>query len=93
MFHLKYESICLKTNEIRKCEVNMKILFLANANSVHTVRWVNALIDKGHDVHLVYNNNDSPKNNTINSKVVHHRLRFSGNKGYYLNIFQMRKII
>jgi L-malate glycosyltransferase len=33
--------------------VSMKILLLAGANSIHTVRWANGLVSRGHQVHLV----------------------------------------
>ena len=31
----------------------MKICFLAGASSIHTVRWVNAMSERGHDVYLL----------------------------------------
>lgn len=68
----------------------MKIMFLANAASVHTVRWVNALAEKGCDVHLVFNENHSPSNdNRINENVKLYSLKFSGTKAYYLNALQL----
>ncbi|MCQ5258587.1 glycosyltransferase [Mediterraneibacter faecis] len=33
----------------------MKILFVSAANSTHTVRWVNAFAERGHEVYLVSN--------------------------------------
>jgi hypothetical protein len=48
----------------------MKVLFLANAASIHTVRWVNALVEKNHEVHLVFKFDDLPKPNTISNKVI-----------------------
>lgn len=30
----------------------MKILFLSAANSIHTVKWINALASRGHEVYL-----------------------------------------
>lgn len=33
--------------------VKMRICYLANAQSVHTQKWVNFFADKGHDVHLI----------------------------------------
>ena len=47
----------------------MKILFIAPANSVHTVRWINALSEKENQVLLVSLPNNSEKKNTINSSV------------------------
>jgi hypothetical protein len=35
----------------------MKILFLSAANNIHTVRWVNELSSRGHEIILVSNKN------------------------------------
>ncbi|MEG0189708.1 MAG: glycosyltransferase, partial [Lachnospiraceae bacterium] len=32
----------------------MKILFISAANSIHTVKWVNSLSERGHQVYLIY---------------------------------------
>lgn len=63
----------------------MKIMFLSAANSIHTVRWVNTLADRGHEVHLVYNAGHDPKQNKIDKRVRLYALKHSGAKGYYLN--------
>lgn len=70
----------------------MKILFLSNAASIHTVRWVNALAERGHEVHLVFKADDSNKNNRINKLVIQHKLKFSGSVGYYFNAIELNKI-
>jgi len=70
----------------------MRVLFLANAASVHTVRWVNALSERGNEVHLVYKSDDEPRENIISPKIVLHKLKYSGSKGYFLNAVQLRKI-
>ena len=70
----------------------MRILFLSNAASIHTVRWVNALSERGHEVHLVYKFDDTPKENIINAQVIQHKLKYSGTKGYFLNAIQLRKL-
>lgn len=70
----------------------MKVLFLANAVSTHTVRWVNTLASRGHEVHLVFNNEDSPQDNQISSSVKMYKLRYSGSKAYYLNALELKKI-
>lgn len=67
----------------------MKILFLSAANSIHTVRWVNGMSERGHEVHLVYNAGHEPKEDAISEKVKLHRLKYSGGKGYYLNAKQL----
>ena len=70
----------------------MRILFLANAASIHTVRWVNALSDVGHEVHLIYKADDQPKLHVISDKVLLHRLKFGGTTGYFLNSIELRNI-
>ena len=70
----------------------MRILFLSNAASIHTVRWVNALSERGHEVHLVYKFDDIPKENEISEKVNQYRLKYSGTKGYFLNAIQLRQL-
>lgn len=72
---------------------NVKILFLANAASIHTVRWVNALSDRNHEVHLVYKYDDKPIDNKINDKVILHQLKYSGTKGYFLNVIRMKRLL
>ena len=70
----------------------VKILFLAAANSIHTVRWVNSLANKGLEVHLAYIKGHDPSVNELNEKVILHSLKYSGNLGYYLNMFELKKI-
>ena len=70
----------------------MRVLFIANAKSIHTVRWVNELTNKGLEVHLVFNHNDNPYKNTISKDVILHRLKYGGTKGYYLNSRRLRKL-
>ncbi|MGI6349595.1 MAG: glycosyltransferase family 4 protein [Eubacteriaceae bacterium] len=70
----------------------MEIVFLANAASVHTVKWVNALADRGHIVHLIYKGDDMPTENTINKEVICHSLQYTGIKGYFFNAPQLKKI-
>lgn len=71
----------------------MKVLFLANASSIHTVRWVNALAQKGLKVHLAFIPNNRPKEHNILSEVVLHQLKISGTKGYFLNILELCRLI
>lgn len=67
----------------------MKILFLAPANSIHTVKWVNALNQRGHNVFLVYQKGHSPIAGAVEHNVKMHMLKFSGTKGYYLNAMEL----
>ena len=70
---------------------NKKVLFISAANSIHTVKWVNAL-SKKFEVHLVYCNNHKPNIDKINERVVLHELKYKAPLGYYLNFLQLRKI-
>lgn len=72
----------------------MKIMLLGAAISNHTLRWVNGLSDKGHDVLLVCRGDQKAKdeNITISSKVDVHYLRFGGGVGYYLNVFELKRV-
>ena len=70
----------------------MKILFISCANSIHTVRWVNELSSKGHDVNLVFCKDHGPAVYKIDSKVNLIRLPFNSGKGYYLNAPYLNRI-
>lgn len=63
----------------------MKVLFLAPASSIHTVKWVNALSERGHDVYLVYQKDHAPAEGVVSPAVNLHMLKYSGAAGYYLN--------
>ena len=68
-----------------------KLLFLSAANSIHTVKWVNALSNV-YEVHLVYCANHAPTIHKIDNRVILHQLKRNAKMGYYTNVFQMRKI-
>ena len=70
----------------------MKILFLSAANNIHTVRWVNELSSRGHEIILVSNKNHKVNDYEYNENVKEHYLKFSGNFGYFLNINEMRRL-
>lgn len=70
----------------------MKVLFLSAGNSIHTVKWVNALAKRGHEVHLVYNRGHEPTNDLIEKSVLQRCLKYSGFAGYYLNAGELSKI-
>lgn len=70
----------------------MKILFISAASSIHTVRWVNALEEKGQEVILVslFDHKNMDKNISNKVRVIY--LPHSGTKGYYLNALLLKKI-
>ncbi|OAO83531.1 Glycosyltransferase [Anoxybacillus flavithermus] len=69
----------------------MNICFLAPASVIHTVRWVNALVDRGHEISLITMH--PPKLDTMHPNVKIYNLRIPAPIGYYLNYIQTRKII
>lgn len=71
--------------------VKKKVLFLAAANSVHTIKWVNALSNE-YEIHLIYCNNHKPKLDKIDNRVIQHKLAFNAPLGYYINVLQLKKI-
>ncbi|WP_319204570.1 glycosyltransferase [uncultured Ilyobacter sp.] len=72
----------------------MKIIFLSAANSIHTVRWVNSLSEKGVEVHLIsLSNHKERAENKITKKSKIYYLPFRETKGYYLNVFALKKLI
>lgn len=70
----------------------MKILFLSAANSVHTVRWVNALIARNHIVYLVYLKDHKNTDHSLDDRVKMIELPIGGSKGYYLNAPYLHRI-
>ena len=62
----------------------MRILFLGAAISNHTLRWVNSLSERGHEILLVCRGDQKAKdeNIKISSKVRVYYLRFGGGIGY-----------
>jgi glycosyltransferase involved in cell wall biosynthesis len=69
----------------------MKICFLAGASSIHTVRWVNAMAERGHDVHLITMHR--PDKDKVDNRVDVYFLPLNPPMGYYLNVFKVRKLL
>lgn len=69
----------------------MNICYLAPANSIHTVRWVNAFANRGYNVHLL--TIQKPEQDEIHPDVTIHFLPFKTPFGYYLNFMTARRII
>lgn len=68
----------------------MKIAMLALAHSIHSVRWANALAERGHEVHLI----SSTKNiDPLLEEVRYHRLPFAAPLGYFLNTRALRRLL
>lgn len=73
----------------------MTVLFLANAKSIHTIRWVNALAKRGHSVHVVSNADHCAESGTLEPQIQQHILPFPTQKGlgYFLNRFALKKLL
>lgn len=71
----------------------MKIALLSGLSSIHTIRWANAFVERGHELHLI----SSPSHNNTKhwlSKNVHlHILPIPSSFGYYLNLIAFKKIL
>lgn len=68
-----------------------RIMFLAAANNVHTMKWVNALSEK-YEIHLVTCKNHSKILNDINENVHIHKLKFAAPLGYYTNAMELKRL-
>jgi len=69
----------------------MRIAFVSAAKSSHTVKWVNALQQKGHEVRLYSLPNHKNQLNNIDQNVQVVYLKHSGFFGYFLNTYQLKK--
>jgi L-malate glycosyltransferase len=69
----------------------MKICFMASAYSIHTVRWVNTMVERGHEVHLLTIH--PTDENKIDSRVKIKKINIPAPLGYYLGVFQAKKYI
>ncbi|PXV63074.1 glycosyltransferase involved in cell wall biosynthesis [Halanaerobium congolense] len=61
----------------------MNICFIAGASTIHTVRWVNAMANKGHEVSLITQHKEEL--NSFETNVDVYELPIKNNSGYYLN--------
>lgn len=68
----------------------MKVVFLAGASSIHTIRWVNALSDAGVEVVLVTQHDGVE---ALRPSVRLHRLPYSGELGYFRNVAALRRLL
>jgi glycosyltransferase involved in cell wall biosynthesis len=68
----------------------VKLAWLAPAHSIHTVRWANALLAAGHEVHLISFDEFS---SMLDPGVHRHPLPFRGRVGRWLNVFSLKKTL
>ena len=69
----------------------MKILLLAPANSIHTIKWANAFSDRGHEVFLVSLPDHRADMDKLSPEVTVKYLSKGGGKGYYLSGGELKK--
>lgn len=69
----------------------MKIVLLANAQSVHIKQWATRLAERDHEIHVVSKDRDAFWNDWAGGTV--HWLPLRGIQGYCLNAFAFRRIL
>ena len=67
----------------------MIVVLIAELANIHTVRWVESLAARGHEVHLITlpGRAPDPEGGTV------HRLRFGRPAGYWLNVKEVRRLL
>jgi len=68
----------------------MKVAFLAGQNSIHTVRWANAMVEKVSELHLLTMHQPS---DPIDSRVKIYNLPHKAPHGYFLNTKPVQKLL
>lgn len=72
----------------------MKIAFISAAQSIHIVRWANAMAARGHEVAVLTCKNHMPaQTESYEEGVRIIPLKFSAPLGYYLNAGRLKKIV
>lgn len=70
----------------------MKVLFIGSQKSNHSKKWVNNLVARGHEVLLVFQNENSDTSVEFDSRVKTHMLKYGGYKSYFFNVLELKKI-
>lgn len=68
----------------------MKVVLLANVESIHTIQWARFLTEQGHEI-IVISQNKVSHNFLKNIPLI--ILPFKGFLGYFLNVFALKKIL
>ncbi|MBE9046132.1 glycosyltransferase [Pleurocapsales cyanobacterium LEGE 10410] len=68
----------------------MKVAFLAGQNSIHTVRWANAMIERVKELHLLTMHEPS---DPIDERVKLHHLPYKAPLGYFLNVKRLKRLL
>ncbi len=68
----------------------MKLALLASQRSIHTVKWVNEMASRGHQVHLLTMH---PPGDALHKDIQVYPLLFPPTPGYFMNVIQVRNIL
>lgn len=68
----------------------MRVVLLAGANSIHTIRWANGLKAAGLDVYLI---SQHPLMHQLNEEIHYYELPNRGVLGYFLIVSQVKKLL
>ncbi|HZJ09588.1 MAG TPA: glycosyltransferase, partial [Trueperaceae bacterium] len=68
----------------------MRLALLVKRHSIHSVRWANALADRGHEVHLI---SAERHGEPLNPEVTVHFLPFPPLIGFYANALALRRLL
>jgi len=68
----------------------MKIAFLAGHSSIHTVKWVNEMAERSHEVYLITMH---PGTEELNKNIKIYNLPFKPPLGYYFNVWHLKKLL
>lgn len=68
----------------------MKIVLLAGANSIHTIKWANGLQEAGLQVFLI---SQHPLMHNLDQRVKYYELPFKGNFGYFTMVSKVKKLV
>lgn len=71
----------------------MRIMIFGAFTSTHSAKWANSLALKGHTVMLVSYPVSLKDNIKYNENVQLHSLNYGGRLGYYLNVFEVRRLV
>lgn len=71
----------------------MRIMIFGAFTSTHSAKWTNSLASKGHTVMLVSYPVALKDNIKYNENVQIHSLKYGGKFGYYLNLFEVKRLV
>lgn len=68
----------------------MKLAYLAQKDSIHTVRWVNEMANRGHEVHLISMQTGGEK---LAESIKVYELPYKSTMGYFLNAPKLKRLL